>query len=217
MDEKTFGSLMKRLIRVYYREQAPDATTTQEIMAAYWDALDDLTDAEFIRAVAEVIRTKPWFPKPAELREIARPPRDPEHDYRPTNVYQPIDESRYPQLPERASAASRTPDEQAAWEAEVRGRTAAQIEAAAEQHRADTQQRRQHALDALQKERKAARPPRLIDTYDRREEADRLLDQLKAKRAAGQVMEPPLTDAERAREDAIKSGKPFNVRSLRRP
>lgn len=79
MTDTTFRQGMTMLAAVW-PEKAPAAET----VAAYWLALSDLTDDEWRAACQAAVKTSKWFPKPAELRELARPtapPRDPELDF----------------------------------------------------------------------------------------------------------------------------------------
>lgn len=64
-DRKTFAGLMARLATVY-REALSDV-----LLEAYWEALDDYELEYLAPAVAEIIRTAKWFPKPVELRDAA--------------------------------------------------------------------------------------------------------------------------------------------------
>lgn len=49
----------------------PEREITKAVHEAYHLALSDLTDEQLERAVVEAARTLKWFPKVAELREIA--------------------------------------------------------------------------------------------------------------------------------------------------
>lgn len=84
MDSDRFEAQMRRLLRSHYRENMPADDVILEIMAVYWDGLSDLSDAELAAAVSASLRAQAFFPKIAELRTYARPPkpaRNPETDF----------------------------------------------------------------------------------------------------------------------------------------
>lgn len=64
-DRSGFAALMGRLGEVYQQ------TLSDGLVEAYWDALNDY-ELEYLEpAVAYLIRTLKWFPKPVELRDAA--------------------------------------------------------------------------------------------------------------------------------------------------
>ena len=72
-DRKRFGSVMLSLsvsLKMYGRE------LTDAMRDVYWTALADLSDDEFERAAAVLIRRETEFPPPALFLEVARPQRD---------------------------------------------------------------------------------------------------------------------------------------------
>ena len=84
MDDQTFRRHMALLFATY-PERATNREDMQLVSSIYRQALDDLSEVELATAVAAHIRASKWFPKPAELRELARPVRQasahPEGDF----------------------------------------------------------------------------------------------------------------------------------------
>ncbi|OFX02723.1 MAG: hypothetical protein A3E78_15505 [Alphaproteobacteria bacterium RIFCSPHIGHO2_12_FULL_63_12] len=104
-DREAFVTLMAKLAAVY-REALDDA-----LLESYWDALKDY-ELEYLEpAVAYVIRTSRWFPKPVELRETAS-------QYRVEARHMALPESSEYALVERAL----TVDEVTAFLAKLRAR-----------------------------------------------------------------------------------------------
>lgn len=72
MTEEVFSRGMMRLSVLYLNAEKVGA----DLLLIYHQALDDLTDWQFIEAVRLWERTQKWMPKPSELREIAPPEPD---------------------------------------------------------------------------------------------------------------------------------------------
>lgn len=71
-DRQKFAAIMAALGDAY------DVTPTRERIALYWDALGDLSISAVGYSARQAIRDLRFFPKAAELRDIARGYRPPE-------------------------------------------------------------------------------------------------------------------------------------------
>lgn len=60
---------MERLGKVW-----PERRIDSETKNAYWLALNDLDDAEFVHAITKITAEADWFPRPAEIRRAAGVP-----------------------------------------------------------------------------------------------------------------------------------------------
>jgi len=72
-DRAAFSTIMRLLAATY------DKIATEDIIEAYWGALKDLRLVEVQSAAQEARKTLEWWPKPAQLRKLAKDEVEPGH------------------------------------------------------------------------------------------------------------------------------------------